>query len=155
MPVQPEGAIVVDESLTSGGSYWDASAGAPPFSHLSLTGGSIGIGPPMAVGAAVACPDRTVINFQADGSGMYTLQVNTGLGLGACLECRHLKAEAREDWFSKGLQGGRAHPSRGLCGGDALLESSPLALERNHLGSPTLSSCSTRRCGRSSASSSR
>ena len=93
MPVQPEGAIVVDESLTSGGSYWDASAGAPPFSHLSLTGGSIGIGPPMAVGAAVACPDRTVINFQADGSGMYTLQVNTGLGLGACLECRHLKAK--------------------------------------------------------------
>ena len=29
---------------------------------------------PCAVGAAIACPDRAVINFQADGSGMYTVQ---------------------------------------------------------------------------------
>jgi acetolactate synthase-1/2/3 large subunit len=29
---------------------------------------------PLAVGAAVACPDRKVINLQADGSGMYSLQ---------------------------------------------------------------------------------
>lgn len=28
----------------------------------------------MAVGAAVACPGRVVINLQADGSGMYSLQ---------------------------------------------------------------------------------
>ena len=55
---------MVDESLTSGGSYWEQSVGCPPFSHLNLTGGSIGFGPPAAVGAAVACPDRTVINFQ-------------------------------------------------------------------------------------------
>jgi acetolactate synthase I/II/III large subunit len=39
-----------------------------------LTGGAIGIGMPMATGAAVACPERKVINLQADGSGMYTLQ---------------------------------------------------------------------------------
>ena len=71
---QPENTILVDESLTSGGSYWDASAKCPPFSHLALTGGAIGIGMPMAVGAAVACPDRVVINLQADGSGMYTCQ---------------------------------------------------------------------------------
>ena len=62
---QPEGAIVVDESLTSGGSYWDQSAQCPRFAHLSLTGGSIGIGPPLSVGCAVACPERQVINFQA------------------------------------------------------------------------------------------
>ena len=31
-------------------------------------GGSIGIGMPMATGAAVACPDRKVLNIQADGS---------------------------------------------------------------------------------------
>ena len=62
--LQPEGAIVVDESLTSGGSYWEMSVGCAPFSHFNLTGGSIGFGPPAAVGAAVACPDRTVINFQ-------------------------------------------------------------------------------------------
>lgn len=35
---QPEGAIIIDESLTSGGQYWDYSAGCPPFSHLTLTG---------------------------------------------------------------------------------------------------------------------
>ena len=39
--------------------------GCPHFTHLALTGGSIGCGPPLAVGAAIACPNRTVINFQA------------------------------------------------------------------------------------------
>jgi acetolactate synthase I/II/III large subunit len=38
------------------------------------TGGSIGIALPLAVGAAVACPDRRVLCLSADGSGMYTLQ---------------------------------------------------------------------------------
>jgi acetolactate synthase-1/2/3 large subunit len=41
---------------------------------LPVTGGSIGQGLPVAVGAAVACPDRKVIALQADGSAMYTLQ---------------------------------------------------------------------------------
>ena len=72
--LQPEGAIVVDESLTSGNAYWDASRGCPRFSHLTLTGGAIGCGPPLSVGAAIACPDRQVINLQADGSAMYSLQ---------------------------------------------------------------------------------
>jgi hypothetical protein len=49
--------------------------GCPAFSHLTLTGGAIGSGPPLAVGAAVACPARQVINLQADGSAMYSLQV--------------------------------------------------------------------------------
>jgi len=38
--------------------------GCPRFSHLTLTGGAIGSGPPLAVGAAIACPDRPVINIQ-------------------------------------------------------------------------------------------
>lgn len=38
--------------------------GCPVFSHLTLTGGAIGSGPPMAVGAAIACPHRWVINLQ-------------------------------------------------------------------------------------------
>eukprot|EP00983_Pelagomonas_calceolata_P063824 1147884-Pelagomonas_calceolata.AAC.6 len=50
-------------------------SGAPRFSHLTLTGGAIGSGPPLALGAAVACPDKQVINIQADGSAMYGLQV--------------------------------------------------------------------------------
>jgi len=71
---QPAGAIIVDESLTSGTEYWALSQSSPPFSHLTLTGGAIGFGPPAALGAAVACPGRRVINLQADGSAMYSLQ---------------------------------------------------------------------------------
>jgi acetolactate synthase-1/2/3 large subunit len=41
---------------------------------LPVTGGSIGQGLPVAVGAAVACSDRKVVALEADGSGMYTLQ---------------------------------------------------------------------------------
>lgn len=52
--------------------------GCPHFSHLTLTGGAIGCGPPLATGAAVAVPARRVINLQADGSAMYTLQVRGG-----------------------------------------------------------------------------
>jgi acetolactate synthase-1/2/3 large subunit len=72
--LQPEGAIVVDEAATSGLAYHGAAAGAPPHTLLQLTGGAIGQGLPNAVGAAIACPDRRVIAFQADGSGLYTLQ---------------------------------------------------------------------------------
>jgi len=70
----PEGAIVSDESATSGGASFGMCAGAARHDWLQLTGGSIGQGLPLAVGAAVACPDRKVIALQADGSGMYTNQ---------------------------------------------------------------------------------
>jgi acetolactate synthase I/II/III large subunit len=72
--LQPEGAIMVDEGATSGLAYYALSGGAPAHDYLALTGGAIGQGLPSAVGAALACPDRKVIAFQADGSGMYTLQ---------------------------------------------------------------------------------
>ena len=49
-------------------------AGAPPHDWLSNTGGSIGLGLPLAIGAAVACPDRKVICLEGDGSAMYTVQ---------------------------------------------------------------------------------
>jgi acetolactate synthase-1/2/3 large subunit len=70
----PENAIVVDESMTSGRGMMAATKGAPPHDWLGNTGGSIGIAMPLAVGAAVACPDRRVLCLSADGSGMYTLQ---------------------------------------------------------------------------------
>jgi acetolactate synthase I/II/III large subunit len=70
----PEGAIVADEAQTGGIYAMGATAGAPQHDWLTLTGGSIGFGMPIATGAAVACPDRSVINLQADGSAMYTLQ---------------------------------------------------------------------------------
>jgi acetolactate synthase-1/2/3 large subunit len=70
----PEGAIICDESLTTGQSFFPMTYAAAPHDWLQLTGGAIGEGMPLATGAAVACPDRKVINLQADGSGMYTLQ---------------------------------------------------------------------------------
>ncbi len=70
----PENAILAEEALTSAQRLYALGASAPPHDYLMVTGGSIGIGPPLATGAAVACPDRKVINLQADGSGMYTLQ---------------------------------------------------------------------------------
>ncbi|WP_448625139.1 acetolactate synthase large subunit [Geodermatophilus sp. URMC 64] len=69
----PEGAIVVDEAITSGVGLGELTAGAPRHDVLSLTGGAIGDGLPMAAGAAVAAPGRPVIGVQADGSAMYTI----------------------------------------------------------------------------------
>jgi acetolactate synthase I/II/III large subunit len=68
----PEGAIVCDEANTSGIWLPAATAGAPPHDWLSLTGGAIGQGLPLATGAAIACPDRPVLALEADGSAMYT-----------------------------------------------------------------------------------
>jgi acetolactate synthase I/II/III large subunit len=70
----PENAIVVDEAMTSGRGIMAATAGAPTHDWLGNTGGSIGIALPLAVGAAVACPERRVLCLTADGSGMYTAQ---------------------------------------------------------------------------------
>src|SRR5579872_3038375 len=70
----PEGAIVVDESVTTGRGFFPFSVGAPPHDWLNNMGGSIGFGAPVAVGAAVACPDRKVICMIGDGSAMYTIQ---------------------------------------------------------------------------------
>ncbi len=70
----PDQAILVDESMTSGRALMPATLGAPPHDWLGNTGGSIGIALPLAVGAAVAAPERRVLCLTADGSGMYTLQ---------------------------------------------------------------------------------
>ncbi|MCG8916890.1 acetolactate synthase large subunit [Actinokineospora sp. PR83] len=69
----PEGAIISDEANTSGLMIPMVTAGGPRHDVLTLTGGSIGQGLPVAVGAAVACPDRPVVALQADGSAMYTI----------------------------------------------------------------------------------
>jgi acetolactate synthase-1/2/3 large subunit len=69
----PEGAIVADEANTSGLLLPAATDGAPRHDLLTLTGGAIGQGLPVAIGAAIACPDRPVVCLEADGSAMYTL----------------------------------------------------------------------------------
>jgi acetolactate synthase-1/2/3 large subunit len=70
----PDNTIVVDESMTSGRGLVAATKGAPPHDWLGNTGGSIGIALPLAVGAAVASPERRVLCLTADGSAMYTAQ---------------------------------------------------------------------------------
>jgi acetolactate synthase I/II/III large subunit len=70
----PDNAIVVDESVSFGRSFFNGLASAAPHDWLQITGASIGIGLPMATGAALACPGRRVVALQADGSAMYTLQ---------------------------------------------------------------------------------
>jgi acetolactate synthase-1/2/3 large subunit len=69
----PEDAIVSDEANTSGLWLPGAPAGAPPHDWLTLTGGAIGQGLPVATGAAMACPGRPVLALEADGSAMYTI----------------------------------------------------------------------------------
>jgi acetolactate synthase-1/2/3 large subunit len=69
----PENAIISDEANTSGLLLPDATAGSPPHDVLTLTGGAIGQGLPVAIGAAIAAPQRPVIALQADGSAMYTI----------------------------------------------------------------------------------
>jgi acetolactate synthase-1/2/3 large subunit len=79
-----EGTIVVDEANTSGVFAEAATAGCPPHDWLRLTGGSIGIGLPLALGAAIAAPDRKVVALQADGSGLYTVQALWSLARENC-----------------------------------------------------------------------
>ena len=56
--------------------FWTplSMSGFPPHCLLTVSGGSIGQGIPCATGAAIACPERAVINLEADGSGLYTVQ---------------------------------------------------------------------------------
>lgn len=72
--LMPDNCIMSNESLTSGYGSEKFMSAAPAHDVISGTGGAIGGGLPYAVGAAVACPDRKVINPQADGSAMYSIQ---------------------------------------------------------------------------------
>ena len=70
----PESAIVSDEMVSSGAVVLPHLTCARAHDQLPITGGSIGQGLPVAVGAAIACPERKVVALEADGSAMYSLQ---------------------------------------------------------------------------------
>jgi acetolactate synthase-1/2/3 large subunit len=70
----PEHCILVDESLTTGRETMGHTAGARPHDTINNLGGSIGYSPPLATGAALACPDRRTFCMTGDGSAMYTIQ---------------------------------------------------------------------------------
>lgn len=70
----PDHSIISDDAVTAGLPIFMATKGARPHDWLMLTGGAIGQGIPLAVGAAVACPDRKVLSLNGDGAAMYTVQ---------------------------------------------------------------------------------
>ncbi|MEX0279760.1 MAG: acetolactate synthase large subunit [Arenibacterium sp.] len=70
----PANAIIVDESITTGRAFFPVTKGAAPHSWLNNCGGSIGYGMPLAIGCAIAAPERKVMALIGDGSAMYTLQ---------------------------------------------------------------------------------
>lgn len=73
--LMPENAIVSDESVSYGRGFYKFTHAAPAHDWLHLAGGAIGDGMPVATGAALgANKRRRVINLQADGSAMYSLQ---------------------------------------------------------------------------------
>jgi acetolactate synthase I/II/III large subunit len=69
-----EGTAIADDGVTAGLPVFLATANAPPHDWMGLTGGAIGLGLPMAVGAAVARPDSKIVCLSGDGAGMYTIQ---------------------------------------------------------------------------------
>ena len=72
--LMPENAIISDEANTCSLAVFPVTVNAPLHDWLTLTGGAIGQGLPLSLGAAIACPDRKVIALEADGSAMYTVQ---------------------------------------------------------------------------------
>nr|MDQ2861971.1 thiamine pyrophosphate-dependent enzyme [Pseudomonadota bacterium] len=65
---------VSDDSVTSGQAILGLTRGAQPHDWLGLTGGAIGQGIPVAIGAAVASPGRKLVSLNGDGAAMYTVQ---------------------------------------------------------------------------------
>ncbi len=70
----PENALVSDDGVSNGLLSYLPTANAPAHDWMMLTGGAIGQGMPLALGAAIAAPDRKVICLSGDGAGMYTNQ---------------------------------------------------------------------------------
>ncbi len=70
----PEHAIISDDAVTAGLPIFMQTRCARPHDWLSLTGGAIGQGMPVAIGASVAAPERKVLALSGDGAGAYTLQ---------------------------------------------------------------------------------
>jgi benzoylformate decarboxylase len=70
----PDDAIVVDESISSGGGLRELLKPRDPKGFYGLRGGGIGWGLPAALGIKLAQPGRPVVALVGDGSAMYTIQ---------------------------------------------------------------------------------
>jgi len=70
----PPDAVVVDETISSGGGLRDLLRSQDPQSFFGLRGGGIGWGLPATLGVKLALPHRPVVALVGDGSAMYTNQ---------------------------------------------------------------------------------
>ena len=69
----PDDSILVADS-GGGAAVYPALSNCVDHTWMNLTGGSIGMGGPAAVGAAIAAPDTPVFALLGDGGAMYTNQ---------------------------------------------------------------------------------
>lgn len=70
----PEGSFVSDDGVSNGLPAFMMTGRARPHEWMMLTGGAIGQGLPLALGAAVAAKGRKVLCISGDGAAMYTNQ---------------------------------------------------------------------------------
>ena len=70
----PENALVSDDGVSNSLLSYMPTQNAPAHDWMMLTGGAIGQGMPLALGAAIAAPERKVVCLSGDGAGMYTNQ---------------------------------------------------------------------------------
>ena len=70
----PEGSFVSDDGVSNGLPSFLMTGRARPHDWMMLTGGAIGQGMPLALGAALGAPGRRVLCLTGDGAGMYTNQ---------------------------------------------------------------------------------
>ncbi|MFC5926882.1 acetolactate synthase large subunit [Micromonospora vulcania] len=99
----PDRAIVIDETVSSGTALAAATEGAPRHDVLMQCGGAMGDGMPLAVGAAVAAPDRPVVALESDGCALYTVtalwtQAREQLNVTTVILDNHAYAILRAEW---------------------------------------------------------
>jgi acetolactate synthase-1/2/3 large subunit len=70
----PENAIVVDEAVSTGRGFFKPTEHARAHDWLNSMGSSLGYALPVAIGCAIAKPDRPVIALVGDGSAMFSVQ---------------------------------------------------------------------------------
>ena len=83
--LMPDDTILVDEAITATGQLFAETTHSARHDYiLATSGGAIGNGLPVALGASIACPDRKVVLLQGDGSAMYTNQALWSMARESC-----------------------------------------------------------------------
>ncbi len=70
----PANAVLVDETISSGGGLRTLLRSEDPKSYFGMRGGGIGWGLPAALGVKLALGDRPVVALVGDGSALYAIQ---------------------------------------------------------------------------------